>query len=692
MVSKDKFIGNIDRFVNGVIEGWAVNTNNLNTSVSIDIFINEMKVMTEACHLNRQDVVDAGFGCLLSGFRVDLNHYLQFIQNINISITFSQTDIELAGSPIIRASLGHSLSLMSTQDTVSRMYPVQIHDTFYNCPKAVKLTRIHFLDEIKQHISAGGKVMIYPPLIDWNVPLFQRPQHMAKWLAKAGIKVIYLSACFKYDTTDGYYQLEDNLYWSNQYPDIYDDLEGAWITVYSTNPYCSMTIIEQWKQQGFRILYEYIDHIDPKISGDWAGDLLAVYNSLNINNVDLFLASANVLHEELQQRISSEKITLIPNGVDTEFYFQYTERSIENIQDNFQAVIKNSQKGRKVVGYFGAIAPWLDYELIQGLANNNPEFDFVYIGPPYEIDQQSLPAASNIFWIGQIEYPQLPRYAIWFDICLIPFERGNIAKTTSPLKLYEYFALGKPVVVTSAMLECTQYNFVGQGSSVNDISKALKTAIEKARDINFTQFLKQQASQHSWEKRAKDLLTSMENINVNSDKSALQLAYIVQGIALNTLNSQTISGIRIDFDLRNNKLKASLSNKAFIKGDLMSLTLKNSYQGCKCHSVITVGSNATGMHKNHIIVDYLLAGVVIKTIDYVELNVPDMLELVHEGGELFEVRYRVLKDIPESWHPADTLWLELSSYSQVSIDNIDTDNQVFLSSNPQGTRNPLLLS
>ena len=46
---------------------------------------------------------------------------------------------------------------------------------------------------------------------------------------------------------------------------------------------------------------------------------------------------------------------------------------------------------------------------------------------------------ENLFWVGLINHHDLPKHAVWFDVCLIPFEAGQIAKTTSPLKLYEYF-------------------------------------------------------------------------------------------------------------------------------------------------------------------------------------------------------------------------------------------------------------
>lgn len=45
-------------------------------------------------------------------------------------------------------------------------------------------------------------------------------------------------------------------------------------------------------------------------------------------------------------------------------------------------------------------------------------------------------------------YRELPAYLRFFDAAMIPFLVNDITNATSPLKLFEYMAGGKPVVVT----------------------------------------------------------------------------------------------------------------------------------------------------------------------------------------------------------------------------------------------------
>jgi glycosyltransferase involved in cell wall biosynthesis len=50
--------------------------------------------------------------------------------------------------------------------------------------------------------------------------------------------------------------------------------------------------------------------------------------------------------------------------------------------------------------------------------------------------------------LGQIPYSELPLYAGYFDVGLIPFVMNDLTKAVNPLKLMEYYALGIPVIST----------------------------------------------------------------------------------------------------------------------------------------------------------------------------------------------------------------------------------------------------
>ena len=72
-------------------------------------------------------------------------------------------------------------------------------------------------------IYTNQKVIILPPLVDWNIPLFQRPQHLAKNMAKYNILYFYTTSSKLYDHVNGFEQIAENCYLTNRF-DLVDNI------------------------------------------------------------------------------------------------------------------------------------------------------------------------------------------------------------------------------------------------------------------------------------------------------------------------------------------------------------------------------------------------------------------------------------------------------------------------------------
>ncbi len=108
----------------------------------------------------------------------------------------------------------------------------------------------------------------------------------------------------------------------------------------------------------------------------------------------------------------------------------------------------------------------------------------------------------------------MPAYALKFDACFIPFEPGEIARTTSPLKLFEYFALEKPVVVTHEMLECIAFEEVQSGDSSQSLSLAIDRALSYKNDSAFKARLASLADENDWIHRARAMEIVFDGLNL----------------------------------------------------------------------------------------------------------------------------------------------------------------------------------
>lgn len=366
-------------------------------------------------------------------------------------------------------------------------------------------------DLLADKAPKGKKIFVQAPIIDWFVPLYQRPQHMALAMAEAGYLVFYMTSNSLGDRAAGFQEVAPNVFITNQ--PVHLMLRDALVSFYST----AATLlawqgpeIDSMRARNNLVLFEYIDHIDPEISFHTTSQLAAQFALIDDSSVDLALASAKSLKEELEQKFHESAIAYVPNGVDVSHYVDITTEDERNtVPLELRAVMAS---GRPVIGYFGALAPWLWYDMLNKLAKARPDLSFVFIGPDYLDASRYLDSGKNVYTIGAVDYSRLPYYAQHFDAALIPFKQGDIAKTTSPLKLFEYFALGKPVVVTRGMHECEQFKAVFSAGSADEFSEKINEALSIASDPEYVASCVDLAYANTWLERAKVLATAHNNV------------------------------------------------------------------------------------------------------------------------------------------------------------------------------------
>ncbi|HEX2035978.1 MAG TPA: glycosyltransferase [Chloroflexota bacterium] len=165
-----------------------------------------------------------------------------------------------------------------------------------------------------------------------------------------------------------------------------------------------------------------------------------------------------------------QNVHAYPSGVEVEHYGQALEPGLA-VPPELAAI-----PGPRI-GFFGVLDERLDLELLQGLATQHPEWQFVLVGPVRKIDPAELPAGPNLHYLGQKQYRELPGYVKGFDVCMMPFALNEATRFISPTKTLEYMAAHKPIVSTPVTDVVGLYGSVVQiGGDVN----AFSTAIEKA--------------------------------------------------------------------------------------------------------------------------------------------------------------------------------------------------------------------
>jgi len=155
-------------------------------------------------------------------------------------------------------------------------------------------------------------------------------------------------------------------------------------------------------------------------------------------DVDGAIFTSRDLLQKKSSRVNLPTLYL-PHGVDCEHFACEKTKKIP---------IDPLEKIKKpIVGYFGTMNTWADLPAIAYLAKRFSQCSFVVIGRPM-IPMSPLEGLDNVHRFGQVAYSELPHYARYFDVGLIPYVQNVYIKAVNPLKLREYYAVGIPVIAS----------------------------------------------------------------------------------------------------------------------------------------------------------------------------------------------------------------------------------------------------
>ena len=200
-----------------------------------------------------------------------------------------------------------------------------------------------------------------------------------------------------------------------------------------------------------------------------------------------------------------QRLIYSSNGVD---YPHFHDEVDENyvLDEKFRSIVSS---GKPVVGYYGALAKWFDYDLLKEI-DASGRYQVVLLGIKYDdsYDCSGLEKCKNVHFCGSRDYHVLQNYASKIDILTIPFLINDITKATSPVKLFEYMALNKPIVTTD-MDECRKYDSVLIGHDHKEFMEQLDKAVNLKDNPEYLELLNKEALENTWAEKAKSILDEL---------------------------------------------------------------------------------------------------------------------------------------------------------------------------------------
>ncbi|MFA5388590.1 MAG: glycosyltransferase [Candidatus Omnitrophota bacterium] len=202
----------------------------------------------------------------------------------------------------------------------------------------------------------------------------------------------------------------------------------------------------------------------------------------------------------------NKNVVFFPSAVDIELFNKIP------MEQELPKDIKDIKK--PIIGLVGYLDDRvLDIDILEHMSLEKPDWSLVLIGPILRGSRSfsKLQKIRNVHFLGPKTHLDIPSYVRFFDVCLIPYQKNKFMENVSPLKLYEYLALGKPVVSTDFSEEVRGIDDIFVAKDKEDFIRCIKKALESKSEADPIKRRKDIASKNSWDARMGLVLSKFES-------------------------------------------------------------------------------------------------------------------------------------------------------------------------------------
>lgn len=239
----------------------------------------------------------------------------------------------------------------------------------------------------------------------------------------------------------------------------------------------------------------------------------AIYRYLVKKGVDTGNGSIVCISNELKNKwidyhVDKEKLHVAHDGVNIKKY-RNTVLSKKKARETL-----NINAATHIITYTGSLLPGKGVDILIKAANLLPDFLFIIVGGSKEqiFKLRGLKKYNNINFIGYVPPSEIPVYQNAADILALPNCKGSVIdEVTSPIKLFEYLASGRPIVATNtpSLLEILEHDYNALISPAGDHIKLAANIKRLTENPDLCKKLADNAGavveRFSWDSRVKSL-------------------------------------------------------------------------------------------------------------------------------------------------------------------------------------------
>lgn len=205
--------------------------------------------------------------------------------------------------------------------------------------------------------------------------------------------------------------------------------------------------------------------------------------------------------------IPEEKITVLSNGVDIQFF--------QSGQDHAAIRAELGLEEAVIILFIGGFYPWHGLDMLVDsfhlISPKTPQAKLILVGdgetrPAIEKKVAAYGLEKAVIFTGPVPHETIPAYLRAADICVAPYPRFETEFWGSPLKLFEYMAAGKAIVASgagqiAAVIQNGQTGLVVEPGDSQEFAAALAALLNdpvERKRLGQNAF-QQAVAHHSWE-------------------------------------------------------------------------------------------------------------------------------------------------------------------------------------------------
>ncbi len=197
---------------------------------------------------------------------------------------------------------------------------------------------------------------------------------------------------------------------------------------------------------------------------------------------------------------------LFPNGVSEEYFIKNVSYTKKNIINKLELL------GNKKIAYVGSVIGSLDLDIVIESTQYLKDYSFAFIGPirytgysEYDRKIKELLNIDNVYYLGMLPVEELPYILREMDILLLLYSQDKSIWTyySFPAKLYEYFALGLPIISTPHPVIKNYSKYI---SIVDSPEKFVSAVLSSSKKYFYSYEVEKIARENLWTNRKISLI------------------------------------------------------------------------------------------------------------------------------------------------------------------------------------------